>query len=508
LGKRCELCGRPRAARVDLEKLPLLAMSAAVSALVVLAQGRAVASIEQFPLDQRISNALVSYLRYIGKALWPSDLAIFYPHPQDTLALWRVAASGIALLFASGLALRWARRFPFFTVGWLWYLGTLVPVIGLVQVGAQAMADRYTYLPLVGLSLMVAWGVPELLERLPRRRAVLVSLGAISVAGMAFASWIQLGHWKSGVTLFEHTIASTGHNDTAWFELSKALEAEGRHEEQVSAMAHALEVQPGSALLQFGMGSAMAASGDPDRAILHYSNALRIHPTYLAAHNNLGSVLIKRGEIDGAIAHFERAHRIAPDYAPALFNLGVAMLAKGRPGEALVYLSRYETLEPRDPRVQRQMGRAHARLGRELWAVGLEAEAIDHLKDALRREPDPDVANDLAWMLATATDSSLRDAAEAVRLALDAGGGVGETDPALLDTLAAAYAAAGRFDDAVRSSTRAAELAAARGEVSLADEVRARVALYEARQIYVTNRGEQPRPPGLESGSADPRPQR
>jgi hypothetical protein len=333
-----------RVRRAVLEKLPLFALSAAASVVTVAAQraGGAVASLEQVPFHLRAANAVVAYTAYLGKALWPTGLAVFYPHPGAAIAPWRVALATAFLASVTGLVLVTARRRPYGLVGWLWYVGMLLPVIGLVQVGSQSMADRYTYLPLIGVAILVAWGVPDLLGPGRGRRPALAAAGGVAIAALAAGSALQLRHWRDSETLFTHALSVTRDNHVAHAYLGRALLAEGRTRE----------------------------------AIEQFSEAVRLRPEFLTPANNL------------------------------------------------------------------------------------------------------------AWLLATAEAESLRNPYAALRLAQRSARLTRYLDASVLDTLAAAYAASGRFEEAVATAERGVALAEQAGDRELADEMAQRLALYRQGEAY------------------------
>ena len=198
-----------------LEKIPLFALAALSCIVTFIAQkkGGAVVSIEGFPPGVRIANAFVSYIIYIGKTIWPNNLAVFYPHP-GLRPLWQVLGAVLFLGAVTFAVIRTAKRFPYLAMGWLWFAGTLVPVIGIVQVGAQAMADRYTYIPLIGLFVMAAWGIPELLKKWRYRKEALFALSALILACLFIVTWTQVGYWRNSIALYDHALKVTSHNDT------------------------------------------------------------------------------------------------------------------------------------------------------------------------------------------------------------------------------------------------------------------------------------------------------
>jgi Tfp pilus assembly protein PilF len=315
--------------RLVLEKVPLFALAAGSCVVTFLAQrsGGSLSSLGKLPPDIRIANALVSYVSYMRKTVWPAQLGVFYPHPGVPPA-WKVAACAAFLLVVTFVVI-WARRKrPYLPVGWLWYLGTLVPVIGLVQVGEQAMADRYTYVPLIGLFIIVAWGVPELAARWRYQRPLLaVSMGA-AISSFAICAYSQVGHWDNATALFKRAVDVTTNNYVAQFNLGLALAKQGRPKEAISHYSEALRINPAWAEAHNILGNALARQGNLRRAVSHYSEALRINPAMAEAHNNLGLALQMLGRVEEAVPHFREALRIKPDYPHARHNLGTALAAR------------------------------------------------------------------------------------------------------------------------------------------------------------------------------------
>jgi len=287
---------RTQVFRLLLGKTPLFALAAVSSVVTFVVQksGGAVKALEAYPFNIRITNAMVSYFRYISKAIWPQKLAILYPHPGQSLPMWHAALAGLLLVVISTVVIRAGRRCPYLPVGWLWYVGTLVPVIGLVQVGEQAMADRYTYVSLIGLFIIIAWGVPDLTAKYHYGKSALALAAASLLVALMVCSSLQVKHWKNSVTLFEHTVSVTANNPTAHYNLSLALGKKGMLQE---SMKHSYET-------------------------------LRIRPNYADAHNNLGVALTKQGRLQEAVFHFTEALRINPEYGKARRNLDKVLLIK------------------------------------------------------------------------------------------------------------------------------------------------------------------------------------
>jgi len=284
------MASRPLRALI-VEKLPLFVLAALSSAVTMVVQrAEALSSLTALPFSRRISHAVTSYVGYLARAFWPADLAVFYPYPP-ALPLGEVLAAAVLLVGVTVTVLRMARAYPYLPVGWLWYLGTLVPVIGIVQAGLHSMADRHTYVPLIGIFIIVAWGVPDLLARVPRRQAVL-AIGACAVsAACALITWRQLGHWHDSGTLFEHALAVTTDNFVAHNNLGEERMRQGRVRE----------------------------------ASEHFREAVRLEPRFALAHVNLGGALFSDGRIEEAIAQHAEALRLSPDDADAHYNLGVAL---------------------------------------------------------------------------------------------------------------------------------------------------------------------------------------
>jgi protein O-mannosyl-transferase len=356
------------AVRLVWEKLPLLALGiiSSVVTFVVHRRGGAVIILSTIPLKLRIENALVSYVAYIGKMLWPARLAVLYPYAAS-LPGWWVAAAFVFLTSVS-VAVIWARsRHPYLAVGWFWYLGTLVPVIGLIQVGNQAMADRYTYIPLIGLFIMVAWGVPDLLALRPFPQ--LQGIGLSAAAGLvilayAIAARGQLEYWEDSTTLWTRALEVTSENNIAHNNLGAALADQGKSDEAIVQYSEALRIKPDYADAHNNLGVALDDQGKHDEAIAHYSEALHIRPYYADAHINLGVSLGEQGKIDEAIAQFNEALQIKPDSAKAHNNLGVALASEGKTDEAVEHFTQALRVKPDYADASKNLERALAGRGK------------------------------------------------------------------------------------------------------------------------------------------------
>lgn len=333
---------------VLLEKLPFLVLSTGIAlATYIVQQGSR--AIKAFPLVLRVENALVSYMAYIGKTFWPADLAVFYPYPHN-VPLWEVTFAGLVLGCVSVVVVRAFRKHPYLAVGWFWYLGTLLPVIGLIQVGAQARADRYTYIPMIGLSIIIAWGAVDVIRQWPRAKPVVIGLAAAACACCALLASVQIGYWRNSETLFAHVLQVTQGNYVAHHNLGLAIvDQPGRSPEAIAHYQAALRIQPDSVEARTDLGTALARSGHVEQAIAEYQTALRIAPDCTVCLSNLrlaqrqladdlfksGVALAKSERIPEAVAQFEAALRLEPDDAEAHNNLGVALARLGRMTQAV-----------------------------------------------------------------------------------------------------------------------------------------------------------------------------
>ena len=360
--------------RLVLEKLPLFGLAVASSAVTYMVQQSVAMTFgQQFSFTLRLGNALLSYIDYIRKMLWPSDLALLYVHRAMSLdwqvvmlPLSKVGLAFLGLVLVSVIAVRTARRHPYLFVGWLWYVGTLVPVIGLVQVGEQAMADRYTYVPLIGLFIAIAWGVADFAARRRIGRTPIAVASTIVLAVLMVVSWKQIGHWQSSVTIFENTIRSTEVNPVAHYNLGYALHMQGKLNEAIPQYTEALRIVPfyteaynmlQSALQAQGdkaklgeaksnYGTALGKQGKFAEAAAMLADALQLNPTLVDAHNNLGIVLAMQGKMDDARAHFTEALRMNPNQGTAHYNLGLVFAAQGNLQEAISHYSEALRMKP------------------------------------------------------------------------------------------------------------------------------------------------------------------
>jgi len=434
-----------------LEKVPLLAISAGSCVITFILQKRAIGAIPPLPFLWRMENAFAIYMIYIWKTLWPTRLAVFYPHPNDTLAIWEILLA-IGLLFAMTIAaIVFRKERPYLFTGWCWYLGMLLPVIGLVQVGEQGHADRYTYLPQIGLFVAVVWLAAELAKgrRSRSRLAVTTAVAASVIVALGWAAFIQTSYWRNSETLWTHALAVTSDNDVAHNNLGYLCVDRGELDKAISHFETAVRIRlskrdphysVGSAFVQMNLADALGRKGEPDEAMVHYEEAIKLQPNYADAYYNRGNILFAEGRIDDAIADWEKTLQIQPNDADAHTCLGNALLRRGSVKEAVAHYENAIALAPEDP---------HSRIN-------------------------------IAWVLATAPDASIRDGIKAVEFAQQAMELSGGKDPQFLRTLAAAYAESGRFSEAITTAKQGTMIATMQGKSGLAHVLDEDVGLYRA----------------------------
>ncbi|MHB8909941.1 MAG: tetratricopeptide repeat protein [Syntrophales bacterium] len=367
--------------RSVVDKLPLLVLAAASCVVTFFAQGEAVASVDVVSIYTRIANALVSYMAYIEKLFYPVGLAAHYPYPEHDLPIGKVIASTLALAGISTAALVWRRRFPYLFVGWFWYIVMLIPVIGLVQVGSQSMADRYTYLPQIGLCIAVTWGIVQCTTSWRHRFWMYGATSALAVLVLMGLAWKQTSYWRNTEALWAHTLTCTANNDRAHFNLAVELEKRGQVDAAITNYQKALEIKPVDSKAHNNLAMALEGQGQVDAAIAHYRKALEIKPADVKAHNNLGLALAGRGQIDEAFAHFQQALEIQPNDANALNSLGLVLALRGQVDKAIAHYRKALEIKP-------DYADAHYNLGIALAGRGQIDEAITQYRKTLEIKPD------------------------------------------------------------------------------------------------------------------------
>ena len=430
--------------RLTLEKWPFFVLTAASCIVTFLAQynGGTVMTLQKQPLNLRLGNAFLSYVLYLWKAIWPTKLAVIYPL-QNQLPWAEVTMAAIFLVFITWLVWHARRRCPYMLMGWLWFCGTLVPVIGLVQAGVQAMADRYTYFPLIGVFIVVAFGAKELIVRFQIGAVPTTVAASLILGGCLVLTEHQLGYWEDDEILFSHTVAVTKNGDAARYNLGFALEKRG---------------------CQIG-------------AITNYQEALRINPRNIRAHNNLGNLFGKTGKTNEALVQYQEAMKLNPKEPLVYVNLGTLLVKMGHFDEGMSNYEQAVQLNPDDPRPYYSMGIALLHQGRDV-------EAVNNFRKVLRLDPeDFQTLVFLARVLASDENPQVRNGAEAVALAEKANDLTDGEHPFALDTLAMSYAEVGRFQDAQQIGQRAIQLA----QAAVLEETNAmlqRLELYKSSRPY------------------------
>ena len=411
LGRMLRTALRP----LVVEKIPLLVLSIASCAVTIPAQGEAVAPISRVPIALRLGNAAISYVAYLGQMVFPIRLAPVYPLFADELTTWKI---GLALVFLAGVstaAILLRRNRPYLLVGWLWYVGMLAPVIGLVQVGNQARADRYTYLPQIGVYLLVAWAARDALYS-RRRGPLILGVASLSViAALMVCATIQTSYWRNSTSMWTHALSCTSRNYAAHNNLGGALFERGQAAKAIDEYQRALEIEPDFLEARYNLAAAYNSLGRHVEAIAQYQKAVEIAPNSAEAHNNLARALFQQGQLAEAIDQFQQALRIKPDDAVARYNLGNALILQGQLGDAIAQYKEAVRVKP-------DYAEAHGNLGNALLQVGNLQEAIAHAEKAAQLAPDnPTMRINLANALTQAgsNDDAIAQYNAALRLAPD-----------------------------------------------------------------------------------------
>jgi tetratricopeptide (TPR) repeat protein len=435
--------------RLVIEKLPLFLLSVLSVAATAWAQREAIRFNAAVPVWLRIDNALVSYVTYVVQLFYPAGLAAYYPHPASSLSMGTAISAALVLAAVSAAAVACRRRCPYLLVGWFWYVVMLVPVIGFVQVGGQARADRYTYLPQIGLYVAIVWGAADLCCSWACRRRLSSVVSALVLAALMGCAWRQTCFWQDSETLWRHTLACTPPNSLAHDNFATLLAKRGQYDAAMDHYREAQNIQPNWAGPYDDMGATLNERGEYTRADACLRTALALRPDFAEAHYDLANTLVHLDQIELAIAHYRRALEIEPDYAEA-----------------------------------------HGKLANVLSDLGRWQEALTHYQSALEIDSrQAEAAGKLAWLLATCPLDDLRDGAKAVELAERATGLPEGKKAETLDALAAARAEAHQLPQALSAAREALDLARQQEKPALADAIRARIALYQAGKPY-----RQPRP--------------
>ena len=456
-----------------IEKIPLLILSAAASAAALVTQHQSINLVKTMSIATRIGNAFVSLGEYLVQTVWPADLAVFYPFPQSGLVWWRVTA-GIAAFVAISMTVSVLRRTkPYLLTGWLWYVGMLVPVLGIVQVGIQSHADRYMYLPQVGLCLMITWLAADLFGRWRYRKPAFIGVAAIVLASLVWRAHAQTSYWRDSELLWEHSVSVTADNEMAREHLSDAYLDKDRIDDAIVQARAAVNAQPESADAHGVLGAALARKGEGDEAITELQLSLRLNPKLARARYNLGNVFLQKGNLEAAIGNYEDELRLQPQFAEGHNNLANALFKKGQIDQGLAHLK--IALE-----LNRNYPEAHNNLGIALSQMGRMPEAIAEWKKVLQLQPDNLEANcNLAWIFATFPDASLRSGSRAVECAEKAVKLSNGKNARIWRLAAAAYAESGRFPEAIKAAQNGIALAEAEGNSALVQTLQANLRLFE-----------------------------
>ncbi len=467
--------------RLIAEKIPLFALSAILCLITFVSQksGGAVIELETVPLDYRIANMFFSYIRYIGKMIWPSRLAVFYPYHIADLSVTTVIICAALFALITIFSISIHRRRKYITAGWLWYVVTLVPVIGLVQAGFQSLANRYMYLPMFGLLIIIAWSAKNLIVKCPQLKAVTAVMGTIVLLSLLILTRAHVRHWQNSITLFEYALKTTTNNATAEVNYGIALFYEaGRFDEAISYLRKAVQLNPTFAIARYDLGKILLRQGKSNEAIECFNELLRQNGNSAEAHFNLAVAFNMQKKYDDAIKHLEKVLEIDPNYPDARNKMEITLIIAGRPDEAIAYFNKILQTS-KDPAEE------YTNLGVVYTQAGKYELAIQSFTKAVELKPNSTTTlNNLAWALATTDDISVQDANKAVELAQHACELTGYKNPSFLDTLAAAYATGGRFDDAVKTAKQALDIAKSGSQEGLTNEIQSHIKLYQAGQPY------------------------
>ena len=333
--------------RLIYEKIPLFALAGISCAVTFLAQkkGEALGLLDVHPLMMRVANAVVSYVKYLQKLIWPHDLAILYPYPE-VIPAWQVFGASALLGCVTFLTIRYRKRLPWLFVGWFWYVGTLVPVIGLVQVGVQALADRYTYIPLIGVFLILTWGAAALIGNWRYKKIGLSAIAIVVFFVQISSAWAQVSYWKNSIRLFEQALRVTDGNYVIHNNLGFELALLGQKDKALKRYNETLRINPNFELAHINLGSVLFSQGKIEESVAYYREVLTTKPDFSGVHYNFGILLLKTGRIDEAVDHFHEALRIKPDFAEVYNGLGAAMVSKGKIAEAIANFRQAIRIKP------------------------------------------------------------------------------------------------------------------------------------------------------------------
>jgi len=456
-----------------IEKIPLLALTGILGMTTVIAQ-----QLVKIPLSYRIVNMFVSYIKYIGKIVWPNGLAVIYPYPHMNLFNTTVIICTLIFTLITALIICTGLRKKYAATGWLWFVGTLVPMIGLVQVGAQGMADRYMYISMPGLLIIVAWAVKDFVGNRPGLKVITAISATIAISVLLILTRTQVKHWRNSSTLFEQALKVTKKNFVAENSYGSALFSEGRFKEAELHYRNALAINPNFATARIGLSNALIKSGKFDEAVVCYEKLIKQGQGSAEIYYALATILKVQKKYDEAIKFYKNVSATDHNYSEARKQILSIFVETGRFKDAIEQL---ENGLPGEP----NKAENYETLGSLYYQTGNYEQAIQSWSKAVNLKPDnTNALNSLAWLLATTGEVSAENTNKAVKLAERACEMTGYKNAGMLDTLAAAYAAAGKFEDAVNTANQAIKIAETGGQQTVADDIRKRTKLYQAGQRY------------------------
>ena len=495
--------------RTVLEKIPLFILAAAsciVTYIIQQGQG-AMELIKDLPIQYRLANAAISYIKYIGKTVYPNRLAVLYPHPVNGLTMQELIISLVVLIFIFGIIVYTVKQRRYLAVGWFWFIGTLVPVIGIVQVGYQAMSDRYTYLPSIGLFIIAAFGAAEIVDRWPNRKVTFGTLTVLILFGMLICTRRQVKHWQNNFTLFEHALKVTKNNAVMHNNLGTAYSKRWKLDEAISHYQEALQIEPAYALVHKNLGVVFNTQKNYSGAIIHLQKAISLEPDLNDAYYYLAKAFQSQGRLNEAVKYYRMALKLDNDKVRVFNNLGVVLNLQGRTKEAIE--SFYQALQLNDDharthnnmavtlesqgmldeaiahyrkavQLQEDYTKAHNNLGRALEVQGKFSEALEHFRNAAYLNPNwPEPLVEMAKILAVHPDPNLRDINQAIGLAARASELTEYQDIAVLEVLASTYAAGRQFDQAAKTAETALKIASDANDDESTERIRKQVQFYQ-----------------------------
>jgi tetratricopeptide (TPR) repeat protein len=471
------LCRKETFGKLVLEKNPFALLSLGAAAAAIWSQQCVGALDEKRPVWLCLQNAVVSYFVYVEKFFCPTGMAVFYPFPKS-IPTWQVVGSALFIVGVTGGIVSASRQRRYLGAGWFWFVGTLVPIIGIVQVGMQAQADRYTYVPYIGLAIMMAWGLAELVQRQPTCRSAVYAAVAFILAASVAAASAQVGFWRNSKTVYERALNVTTGNYIAHSNLGLMyfdqgdLASAAEHDEAV------IKIMPSAAKPYNNLGNVYAMQSNLDRAIPLFQHAAELEPKLAPAHYNLGTAYLRQGKTALAVPELETALTLRPDDLGTQSRLIDALLQSSNFVEAVKYAEKFANADPTDAHARFNLGWVHEQARQPV-------EALDSYREAVRLAPNtPECLNAYAWTLATSPRADLRDGAQAVQIARRACDLTRMKNAQMLDTLAAAYAEAGRFDEAVKTTEQMRDIATSAGDTNSIAMAARRLELYRAKKPY------------------------